>query len=191
MIVISLTMPAEFGLFNAFKDNISKGNTKGILGSLGGVIATPVLAEIIATFLSNYITPQPISKILPRPTLPSITMPTPTLQYSPTPTQTLAPSQQIAPPTATPPPSIPITQPTTTVKPIVGSVASILANQLSTKISYAFGSINNLSASILTSVNYIFGSSSNLSASISTSVKSSIPNILSTSISTSVSSSTS
>jgi len=100
MIVVSLTMPAEFGLFNAFKDNLSKGNTKGILGSLGGVIATPVLAEIIATFLSNYITPQPISKILPRPSLPSITMPTPTLQYSPQPTQTSAPPT-ISPPTTT------------------------------------------------------------------------------------------
>ena len=99
MIVVSLTMPAEFSLFNAFKDNISKGNTKGILGSLGGVLATPILAEIIATFLSNYIQPQPISKILPRPSLPSITMPTPTLQYSPTPAQTSAP------PTTSPPPS--------------------------------------------------------------------------------------
>jgi len=101
MIVVSLTMPAEFSLFNTFKDNISKGNTKGILGSLGGVLATPILAEIIATFLSNYITPQPISKILPRPTLPSITMPTPTLQYSPTPGQTSAPPSVTPPSTAT------------------------------------------------------------------------------------------
>ena len=100
MIVVSLTMPAEFSLFNAFKDNISKGNTKGILGSLGGVLATPILAEIIATFLSNYIQPQPISKILPRPSLPSITMPTPTLQYSPTPAQTSAPPTQLPTPSS-------------------------------------------------------------------------------------------
>jgi len=101
MIVVSLTMPAEFGLFNAFKDNLSKGNMQGTLGSLGGVIAIPVLAEIIATFLSNYITPQPISKILPRPSLPSITMPTPTLQYSPTPGQTIAPPITSPPSTTT------------------------------------------------------------------------------------------
>jgi len=101
IIVVSLTMPAEFSLFNAFKDNISKGNTKGILGSLGGVIATPILAEIIATFLSNYIQPQPISKVLPRPSLPSITMPTPTLTYSPTPGQSSAPPSTTPPSTAT------------------------------------------------------------------------------------------
>ena len=118
MIVVSLTMPAEFGLFNAFKDNISKGNTKGILGSLGGVLATPILAEIIATFLSNYIKPQQISKILPRPTLPSIIMPTPTLQYSPTPTQTSAPLPTAPPPTQT----IPIAQPSASVNVVLGSV---------------------------------------------------------------------
>jgi len=101
MIVVSLTMPAEFSLFNAFKNNLATGNTKGILGSLGGVLATPILAEIIATFLSNYITPQPISKILPRPSLPSITMPTPTLTYSPTPGQTSAPPTVTPPSTAT------------------------------------------------------------------------------------------
>jgi len=101
MIVVSLTMPAEFSLFSAFKDNISKGNTKGILGSLGGVLAIPILADIIATFLSNYITPQPISKVLPRPSLPSITMPTPTLTYSPTPGQTSAPPSVTPPSTAT------------------------------------------------------------------------------------------
>jgi len=101
MIVVSLTMPAEFSLFNAFKDNLSKGNTKGILGSLGGVLAIPILAEIIATFLSNYIQPQPISKVLPRPSLPSVTMPTPTLTYSPTPGQTSAPPSVSPPSTAT------------------------------------------------------------------------------------------
>ena len=119
MIVVSLTMPAEFGLFNAFKDNISKGNTKGILGSLGGVLAIPILADIIATFLSNYIKPQPISKVLPRPSLPSITMPTPTLQYSPTPIQTSAPPT-VTPPTSIPPSTTPTAQATTLVSYQVG-----------------------------------------------------------------------
>ena len=136
MIVVSLTMPAEFSLFNAFKDNISKGNTKGILGSLGGVLATPILAEIIATFLSNYITPQPISKILPRPSLPSITMPTPTLQYSPQPTQTSAPPPSTPPPTQT----TPIAQPSTSVSAVLGSVGYITANTLTTSVSASLSS---------------------------------------------------
>jgi len=151
MIVVSLTMPAEFGLFNAFKDNISKGNTKGILGSLGGVLATPILAEIIATFLSNYIKPQPISKVLPRPSLPSITMPTPTLQYSPTPIQTSAP------PTATPPTSItpsttPTTQATTSVSAVLGSVSYETANTLTTSTQAVVGGVGSLTTSASTSV---------------------------------------
>jgi len=120
MIVVSLTMPAEFGLFNAFKDNLSQGNMKGTLGSLGGVIATPVLAEIIATFLSNYIKPQQISKILPRPSLPSITIPTPTLTYSPTPGQTSAPPTTVTPPTSIPPSTTPTSQAITSVSYQVG-----------------------------------------------------------------------
>jgi len=148
MIVVSLTMPAEFGLFNAFKDNLAKGNTKGILGSLGGVLATPILAEIIATFLSNYITPQPISKVLPRPTLPSITMPTPTLQYSPTPIQTSAP------PTTTPPPTqtTPIAQPSSTVTSVLGSVGYETANTLTSLTQAIVGGVGNLTASPSTSV---------------------------------------
>ena len=147
MIVVSLTMPAEFGLFNAFKDNISKGNTKGILGSLGGVLATPILAEIIATFLSNYIQPQPISKILPRPSLPSITMPTPTLQYSPTPAQTSAP------PTTSPPPS---TTPTVSTGTIVtaqlGTINNISATAGTTSVSAQLGTINTSTATVTSSV---------------------------------------
>jgi len=119
MIVVSLTMPAEFSLFNAFKNNLATGNMKGTLGSLGGVLATPILADIIATFLSNYIKPQQISKVLPRPTLPSITMPTPTLQYSPTPIQTSAPPT-VTPPTSIPPSTTPTAQATSLVSYQVG-----------------------------------------------------------------------
>jgi len=148
IIVVSLTMPAEFSLFNAFKDNISKGNTKGILGSLGGVLATPILAEIIATFLSNYIKPQQISKILPRPSLPSITMPTPTLQYSPTPAQTSAPPTTSPPPTQT----TPIVQPSASVTSLLGSVSYETASPLATLTQVIVGGVNYLIASPSTSV---------------------------------------
>jgi len=135
MIVVSLTMPAEFSLFNAFKDNISKVNTKGILGSLGGVLATPILAEIIATFLSNYIQPQPISKILPRPSLPSITMPTPPLTYSPTPGQTSAP------PSVTPPSTATTMGTSVSAKSGgAGSSTSLSANTLTTSVSASLSS---------------------------------------------------
>jgi len=134
MIVVSLTMPAEFSLFSAFKDNISKGNTKGILGSLGGVLATPILAEIIATFLSNYIQPQPISKILPRPTLPSITIPTPTLQYSPTPAQTSAPPIQSPPPS-----TIPTVSSGTTVSASLGSSSQLTLTAGTTTVTASLG----------------------------------------------------
>jgi len=135
MIVVSLTMPAEFSLFSAFKDNISKGNTKGILGSLGGVLATPILAEIIATFLSNYITPQPISKVLPRPSLPSITMPTTPLTYSPTPGQTSAP------PSTTPPSTATTMGTSVSAKSgSAGSSTSLSANTLTTSVSASLSS---------------------------------------------------
>ena len=147
MIVVSLTMPAEFSLFNAFKDNISKGNTKGILGSLGGVLATPILAEIIATFLSNYIQPKPISKILPRPSLPSITMPTPTLQYSPTPAQTSAP------PTTSPPPSTTTAVSTgTQVSASLGSTSQLTVTAGTTTITVSLGQTSSLSATTTSSV---------------------------------------
>jgi len=134
MIVVSLTMPAEFSLFGAFKDNISKGNTKGILGSLGGVLATPILAEIIATFLSNYIKPQQISKVLPRPTLPSILMPTPTLQYSPTPTQTSAPPTQSPPSSTTPTVST-----GTTVTAVLGGTSQLTITAGTTTVTASLG----------------------------------------------------
>ena len=147
MIVVSLTMPAEFSLFSAFKDNISKGNTKGILGSLGGVLATPILAEIIATFLSNYITPQPISKILPRPSLPSITMPTPTLQYSPTPAQTSAP------PTTSPPPSTTTSVSTgTQVSAVLGGTSQLTVTAGTTTVTASLGQTSSLSATATSSV---------------------------------------
>jgi len=150
MIVVSLTMPAEFGLFNAFKDNLAKGNMKGILGSLGGVLATPILAEIIATFLSNYIQPQPIRKILPRPSLPSITMPTPSLQYSPTPVQTSAP------PTTSPPPS------TTT------------AVSTGTQVSASLGSTSQLTAQPTTTLTASLGGTTQVSATATSSVSGSL-----------------
>jgi len=111
-------------------------------------LATPILAEIIATFLSNYITPQPISKVLPRPTLPSITMPTPTLQYSPTPIQTSAP------PTTTPPPTqtTPIAQPSSTVTSVLGSVGYETANTLTSLTQAIVGGVGNLTTSPSTSV---------------------------------------
>jgi len=147
IIVVSLTMPAEFSLFNAFKDNISKGNTKGILGSLGGVLAIPILAEIIATFLSNYITPQPISKILPRPSLPSITMPTQTLQYSPTPAQTSAPPS-VAPP--------PLTTPTvstgTMVTASIGGRSQVSATAGTTTVTVSLEGTNQTSTTVTSSV---------------------------------------
>jgi len=146
MIVVSLTMPAEFSLFNAFKDNLSKGNTKGMLGSLGGVIATPILAEIIATFLSNYIKPQQISKVLPRPALPSITMPTPTLTYSPTPAQTSAPPTQSPPPSTTPTIST-----GTTVTASLGSSSQLTA-QPNSSIIAKVGQSSSASASVSSSV---------------------------------------
>jgi len=147
MIVVSLTMPAEFSLFGAFKDNLSKGNMKGTLGSLGGVIATPVLAEIIATFLSNYITPQQISKILPRPSLPPITMPTSTLQYSPTPTQTSAP------PTQSPPPSTTTAVSTgTTVSASLGSTSQLTVTAGKTTITTSLGGTTQVSATTTSSV---------------------------------------
>jgi len=147
MIVVSLTMPAEFSLFNAFKDNLSKGNTKGMLGSLGGVIATPILAEIIATFLSNYIQPQPISKILPRPSLPSITMPTPTLTYSPTPAQTSAP------PTISPPPSTTTAVSTgTQVSASLGSTSQLTVTAGTTTVTGTLGQTSSLSATTTSSV---------------------------------------
>jgi len=146
MIVVSLTMPAEFSLFNAFKDNLAKGNTKGILGSLGGVLATPILAEIIATFLSNYIQPQPISKILPRPSLPSIIMPSQPLQYSPTPIQTSAP------PTISPPPSTTPTVSTgTTVSASLGSTSQLTA-QPTTTLTASLAITSSLSATTTSSV---------------------------------------
>jgi len=147
IIVVSLTMPAEFSLFNMFKDNISKGNTKGILGSLGGVLATPILAEIIATFLSNYITPQPISKVLSRPALPSITMPTPTLQYSPTPAQTSAP------PSVTPPPSTTTSVSTgTQVSASLGGTSQLTATAGTTTITVSLGGTSQVSATTTSSV---------------------------------------
>jgi hypothetical protein len=147
MIVVSLTMPAEFGLFNSFKDNISKGNTKGILGSLGGVLATPILAEIIATFLSNYIKPQPISKVLPRPALPSIIMPTPTLQYSPSPTQTSAP------PTTSPPPSTTPTVSTgTQVSAVLGGISQLTVTAGKTTITVSSRGTTQISATTTSSV---------------------------------------
>jgi len=147
MIVVSLTMPAEFSLFNAFKDNISKGNTKGILGSLGGILATPILADIIATFLSNYIQPQPISKLLPRPSLPSITMPTPTLQYSPTPAQTSAPPTQ--PPPA---PTTTVVSTGTTVTASVGTSSSLSISAGITTVTAQVGQSSSVSASASSSV---------------------------------------
>ena len=147
MIVVSLTMPAEFSLFNAFKDNISKGNMKGILGSLGGILATPILADIIATFLSNYIKPQPISKILPRPSLPSITMPTPTLTYSPTPGQTSAP------PTQSPPPSTTTAVSTgTTVSASLGGTSQLTLTAGTTTVTASLGQSSSLSATTTSSV---------------------------------------
>ena len=148
MIVVSLTMPAEFSLFNAFKDNISKGNTKGILGSLGGVLATPILADIIATFLSNYIQPQQISKILPRPNLPSTTLPTPTLTYSPTPAQTSAPPTQSPPPST----STPTVSTGTTVTANVGGSSQITA-QPKTTITTSLVTTSSASATTKSSVN--------------------------------------
>jgi len=110
-------------------------------------LATPILAEIIATFLSNYIQPKPISKVLPRPSLPSITMPTPTLQYSPTPAQTSAP------PTQTPPPSTTPTISTgTTVTAVLGSTSQLTITAGTTTVTASLAPNGQSSATVTSSV---------------------------------------
>jgi len=80
--------------------------------------------------LSNYIKPQQISKILPRPSLPPITMPTPTLQYAPQPTQTSAPPTQSPPPST----STPTVSTGTQVSASLGSTSQLTAKAGTTTV---------------------------------------------------------
>jgi hypothetical protein len=94
-VAVAIIMPSEFELSKAFVNGIAEFNKKKILGSLGGMFVIPLIAGFIGDLLQGIISPQAISKIFPRPNLPSIAIPT----------QTLSPVTPTATPSTTPPPT--------------------------------------------------------------------------------------
>jgi len=77
VVYATLVTPAELkiarGIFEGFVGG--KMSSKRLLIGLGGIFATPIIATIVAQFISQILTLRQITQLFPRPQLPSIQLP--------------------------------------------------------------------------------------------------------------------
>jgi len=77
VVYATLVTPAELkiarGIFEGFVGG--KMNTKRFLIGLGGIFVTPIIAQIVAQFITQILTLRQITQLFPRPQLPSIQLP--------------------------------------------------------------------------------------------------------------------